>query len=97
VQASNGSRYSELAFESYMLVSYETFYDMWDVVTTCWLADQSFFQPPTTMNLAIDATLNNTQGCIKPAANGRAVQVVLNFSATGQQAFYDYVAAQFDR
>jgi hypothetical protein len=49
---------------------------MWDVVTTCWLADQSFFQRPTTLNLAIDATLDNTQGCIKPAANGRAVQVV---------------------
>jgi inosine-uridine nucleoside N-ribohydrolase len=30
VQARSGSRYSELAFESYMLVSYETFYDMWD-------------------------------------------------------------------
>jgi hypothetical protein len=49
------------------------------------------------MNLAINATLDNTQGCIKPAANGRAVQVVLNFSGTEQQAFYDYVAAQFNR
>ncbi len=97
VQASNGSRYSELAFESYMLVSYETFYDMWDVVTTCWLANRGFFQPPATMNLAIDATLSNTQGCIKQAAGGRGVQVVQNFSATGQQAFYDYVAAQLNR
>ena len=97
VQANNGSRYSELAFQSYMLVSYETFYDMWDVVTTCWLADQSFFEPPTTMKLAIDATLDNTQGCIKPAANGRDVQVVMNFSTNGQQAFYDYVAKQFNR
>lgn len=98
VQASNGSRYSELAFESYMLVSYETFYDMWDVVTTCWLADQSFFEPPKTMSLAIDATLSNTQGCIKPAADGREVQVVMNFSKDGgQQRFYDYVAKQFDR
>ena len=48
VQASNGSRYSELAFESYMLVSYETFYAMWDVVTTCWLTHPDFFDPPTT-------------------------------------------------
>lgn len=97
VQARAGSRYSELAFESYMLVSYETFYDMWDVVTTCWLASQSFFEPPTTMNLAIDATLDTTQGCIKPMPGGREVQVVLNFSPTGQQAFYDYVAEQFNR
>ena len=96
-QAQNGSRYSQLAYESYGLVSAETFYDMWDVVTTCWLANQGFFQPPATMNLAIDATLSNTQGCIKQAAGGRAVQVVQNFSATGQQAFYDYVAAQFNR
>jgi purine nucleosidase len=97
VQASNGSRYSELAFESYMLVSYETFYDMWDVVTTCWLADQSFFEPPTTMKLVIDATLDKTQGCISQSPTGREVQVVMNFSATGQQAFYDYVAQQFNR
>lgn len=97
VQANAGSRYSELAFESYMLVSYETFYDMWDVVTTCWLADQSFFAPPATMNLAIDTKLDATQGCIKPAPGGREVQVVQNFSPTGQQAFYDYVAAQFNR
>lgn len=97
-QAAQGSRYSLLAYESYKLVSAESFYDMWDVVTTCWLANQGFFEPPTTMNLAIDATLDSTQGCIKPATTGgRAVQVVLNFSATGQQAFYDYVAAQFNR
>ena len=57
----------------------------------------AFFQPPTTMSLATDATLNATQGCIKQVDCGREVQVVLNFSATGQQAFYDYVAAQFDR
>jgi purine nucleosidase len=86
--ASKGSRYSKLAFESYMLVSYETFYDMWDVVTTCWLANQDFLQLPTTISLAIDATLN-TEACIKQVECGRAVEVVLNFSETGQQAFYD--------
>lgn len=97
VQAKNGSRYSELAFESYMLVSYETFYDMWDVVTTCWLTHPEFFVPPATMKLAIDATLDATQGCIKQNPSGREVQVVLNFAEEGQQAFYDYVAAQFNR
>ena len=44
-----------------------------------------------------DATLDNTQGCIKQASGERAVQVVLDFSANGQQAFYDYVAGQFNR
>jgi len=97
VQAQGGSRYSELAFESYMLVTYETFYDMWDVVTTCWLTHPDFFEPPTPMSLAINPVLGNSEGCIKQVAGGRDVQVVLNFSANGQQAFYDYVAAQFNR
>ena len=96
-QAQNGSRYSELAYQSYKLVSAESFYDMWDVVTTCWIADQGFYAPPATMNLAIDATLDATQGCIKQAPGGRQVRVVQNFSARGQQAFYDYVAQQFNR
>lgn len=97
VQAHNGARYSELAFESYLLVSYETFYDMWDVVTTCWLTHPDFFQPPTTMNLAIDARLDGTQGCIKPAAGGREVGVVLDFAEGGREGFYEYVAGQFNR
>ena len=97
VQAQKGSRYSELAFESYMLVSYETFYDMWDVVTTCWLTHPEFFAPPSTMNLVIDATLDASQGRITQSDGGREVQVVLNFAEGGQQAFYAYVAAQFDR
>lgn len=97
VQAKAGSRYSELAFESYMLVTYETFYDMWDVVTTCWLTNPGFFDPPATMSLAINTALGDKEGCIKQVAGGREVQVVQNFSATGQQAFYDYVASQFDR
>ena len=96
-QAQNGSRYSELAYQSYSLVSAESFYDMWDVVTTCWLANQSFYESPSELYLGIDAELNKHQGCIRPVAGGRLVQVVLNFSATGQQAFYDYVANQFNR
>ena len=74
-----------------------TFYDMWDVVTTCWLASQAFFAPPSNLQLAIDAELDATQGCIKPVDNGRDVTVVLNFSNGGQQAFYGYVANQFNR
>lgn len=96
-QAKRGSRYSELAYQSYELVSAESFYDMWDVVTTCWLTHPDFFEPPTTMKLAIDASLDASQGCITRSDDGREVQVVLNFATGGQQAFYDYVAAQFDR
>ena len=96
-QAQSGSRYSELAYQSYQLVSAESFYDMWDVVTTCWLTNPGFFERPKTMRLAIDTALDDKQGCIAPIEGGREVQVVLKFSTDGQQAFYDYVAAQFNR
>jgi purine nucleosidase len=97
-QAAAGSRWSELAFQAYSLVAKESFYDMWDVVTTCWLANTGFFQPPSTLSLAIDTRLDTTQGCIKPVASGgREVSVVLNFASGGQAAFYDYVAGQFNR
>ena len=45
-QAAKGSRYSQLAYESYQLVAAEPFYDIWEVVTTCWLANQSSSSPP---------------------------------------------------
>jgi hypothetical protein len=72
---------------------------MWDVVTTCWLADDahSFFAPPTTLKLAIDVELDANQGAISQSENGREVQVVFSFSEGGQQRFYDYVAGQFNR
>jgi purine nucleosidase len=101
-QSQAGMRYSTLAHQSYELVCNEPFYDMWDVVTTCWLVDDQhrFFEPPTTMRLEIDVELDATQACIKrkKGRGGRAVQVVQNFAADGgQQRFYDYVAAQFNR
>ena len=102
-QSQAGMRYSMLAYQSYGLVSDQPFYDMWDVVTTCWLVNDQhrFFEPPTTMKLAIDAELNATQGCITPRKKGRGgreVQVVLNFAGDGgRQRFYDYVAGQFNR
>jgi purine nucleosidase len=99
-QSQAGMRLSTLAYQSYGLVSSEPFYDMWDVVTTCWLVNDQhrFFEAPTTMNLAIDVELNDRQGCLKPHAGGRQVQVLQNFARDGgQQRFYDYVAGQFNR
>lgn len=101
-QSQAGMRYSTLAYQSYGLVASEPFYDMWDVVTTCWLVNDQhkFFEPPTTMKLTIDVELNATQGCIKArkGRGGREVQVVLKFAPDGgQQRFYDYVASQFNR
>ena len=99
-QSRAGMAYSTLAYQSYELVASTPFYDMWDVVTTCWLVNDEhrFFEPPTTMHLAIDVELSGTQGCIEQRAGGREVQVLLNFAPDGgQQRFYDYVAGQFNR
>jgi len=99
-QSSAGRTLSTLAYESYGLVAKEPFYDMWDVVTTCWLVNDQhrFFEPPLTMFLDIDVELNESQGCLKPRPGGREVQVVTSFAADGgKQRFYDYVASQFNR
>lgn len=87
---------SKLAFESYLLVGWETFYDMWDVVTTCYLTRPDLFQPPTRMQLSIGTEFNESQGCLKEDEAGRAVDVIFNFSDDGS-AFYSYVLEQFKR
>ncbi|HKS27502.1 MAG TPA: nucleoside hydrolase [Pyrinomonadaceae bacterium] len=87
---------SALAFESYLLVGSEVFYDMWDVVTTCYLTRPDLFKKPTRMQLAIDTAFDDEQGCIKGKKKGRESSVVFNFSDDGS-AFYSYVLEQFNR
>lgn len=87
---------SALAFQSYLLVSWEVFYDMWDVVTTCYLTRPDLFKPPTRMTLGIDTEFDDTQGCISKKKNGRAVNVIFDFADDGS-AFYSYVLSQFKR
>lgn len=87
---------SALAYESYQLVGGETFYDLWDVVTTCYLTRPDLFQTPTGMALAIETEFDDHQGCLSEQSNGRACDVVFNFSDDGS-AFYSYVLEQFKR
>jgi purine nucleosidase len=87
---------SALGFESYLLVGWETFYDMWDVVTTCYLTRPDLFKAPTRMSLGIDTEFDDHQGCISKKKKGRAADVVFNFSDDGS-AFYEYVLGQFKR
>jgi purine nucleosidase len=98
-QARAGARWSQLAWESYQIVASETFYDMWDVVTTCWLAsdEQNFFEPPTPLRLVVGVELDRSQGCLREDPSGREVQVVFNFAKGGASRFYEYVAAQLNR
>lgn len=87
--------YSKLAYQSYELVASEAFYDMWDVVTTCYIPHPEFFAPPTPMKLSI-VTEDYWQGTLVPEpSNGRAVDVVMEL--TQPNAFYDYVLQQFRR
>ncbi|HEX8748479.1 MAG TPA: nucleoside hydrolase [Pyrinomonadaceae bacterium] len=93
---SGTARLSALAFESYLLVGSEVFYDMWDVVTTCYLTRPDLFKPPTRMSLAIETEFNERQGCLSAKKKGRNTSVVFNFSDDGS-AFYSYVLEQFNR
>ena len=86
--------YSRLAFESYRLVAAESFYDMWDVVTTCFIPHPEFFKPADTMSLSI-VTEGFMQGTLTQAEGGRAVQVLLDLAQPDK--FYGYVLDQFKR
>ena len=88
-------KYSKLAYESYEIVASEAFYDMWDVLTTCYIPHPKFFEPPTKMKLAIE-TSDYWQGTLyQDSDKGRTVDVVLNL--TNPNGFYKYVLEQFCR
>lgn len=92
----SSSSLSLLAFESYLLVGSEVFYDMWDVVTTCYLTRPDLFDPAQEMFLTINTEFDQTQGCIsRTTEGGRAVNVVLNFANNDSSGFYSYVLDQF--
>jgi purine nucleosidase len=91
---SKASRYSRLAYESYQLVAAESFYDMWDVVTTCYLTRPEFFDPPSAMKLSV-VTEGFYQGTLHQTDGGRKVDVILNLKDS--DGFYDYVLKQFNR
>ena len=86
--------YSKLAYQSYELVASEAFYDMWDVVTTCYIPHPEFFAEPTKMNLTIE-TEDYWQGTLAQAEGGREVEVLLELAKPHD--FYQYVLKQFRR
>lgn len=87
-------RTSNLAYQSYELVSGESFYDMWDVVTTCYIPHPEFFAEPEETRLAI-VTDGDQQGMLIRSDSGRKAQVVLDLK--DPDGFYDYVLGQFAR
>jgi purine nucleosidase len=87
--------YSNLAWQSYQFVATEAFYDMWDVTATVWLTRPELYQAATPMRLSVVTADAGMQGALVPAADGRAVDVVLAFE--DKAGFYTYVANQFAR
>jgi purine nucleosidase len=87
-------RYSDLVYQSYMLTSDEPFFEMWNTLTTSYVAHPEFFDDLETMKLEI-VIEGYDQGAIRQSAGGRQVEVVLNIA--DKDVFYDYVLEQFRR
>lgn len=87
-------RYSDLAVQSYALVSDEPFYDMWDVVTTCYISRPDLFEPPQQRNIEI-VTMGDKEGAMIPDNTMRPIDVIMKLK--DPDAYYDYVLQQFAR
>ncbi len=88
-------KYSNLAYQSYEIVADESFYDMWDVVTTSYIPHPEFFAKPSPMKLSI-VTEDYWQGTLfEDDSAGRDVSVV--FDLIDPDGFYSYVLEQFKR
>ncbi|WP_437935052.1 nucleoside hydrolase [Sorangium sp. So ce341] len=86
---------SNLAYQSYEIVASESFYDMWDVTATVWLARPEFYQPLETMTLAVVTEDAGMQGALIPDQRGRQIDCAKDFQDI--DAFYSYVLAQLAR
>ncbi|MFC4348609.1 nucleoside hydrolase [Kordiimonas lipolytica] len=87
-------RYSDLALQSYALVSDEPFYDMWDMVTTCYISRPDLFDEPQKMHIEI-VTSGDKEGAMIPNKAMREVDVIMKIKDT--DAYYQYVLDQFAR
>lgn len=91
VQAKQSS-ISNLAYQCYEIVASETFYDMWDVTATVWLARPALYAPLETTSLAVVTDDAGMQGALIPAKGGRVVEYASAFQDL--DGFYSYVLGQ---
>jgi purine nucleosidase len=92
-------RIARLAYDSYSLVSNEPFYDMWDVVTTCFVVRPDLFLPPRRLRVAVEVEWTSSQGALRVVPStqvGREADIVFNFVDDGTK-FYQFVTEQFSR
>ncbi|MFZ4481441.1 MAG: nucleoside hydrolase [Rhodoferax sp.] len=87
-------RYSNLVLGLYSLVEGQPYFEMWNSLTSVYLARPDIFDAPVSMRLVIE-TEGYMQGSITQNANGRQASVILNIK--DKNAFYDYVIAQLRR
>lgn len=88
--------YSELAFQSYNLITSltkanQSSYEMWDVLTTTYIARPDIFTRSSTLHLSV-VTDGKFQGALRKKPDGRKVKVMFEFD---KNEYYTYVLQQF--
>ena len=87
-------RYSRLVGGLYGLVEGQPYFEMWNSLTSVYLARPDIFAAPVPMKLTIE-TEGYMQGAITRDPKGRAVRAVM--SIKDKDAFYTYVLNQLKR
>jgi purine nucleosidase len=87
--------FSKLAYEAYLLVSGEKFYDMWNVCATVFLARPDLYAPPEKMPLEV-VQWGFEQGWLRKATTAKHKHNVY-LGLSNLNGFYDYVATQLAR
>ncbi len=88
--------YSKLAYESYSIITSltkanQSSYEMWDVLTTTYLARPDIYTKSSQLNLSV-VTSGKLQGALQKDPDGREVRVMLEFD---RDEYYEYVLEQF--
>ncbi len=86
--------YSNLVYSIYSLVQGQPYFEMWNTLTTSYVARPDLFESPISMNLSI-ITDGFEQGTIFQDPKGRKADVVLNMA--DKNGFYSYVLSQLKR
>jgi len=87
-------RFSSLVYGLYSLVEGQPYFEMWNSLTSVYLARPDIFDDPVPMNLTV-VTEGYMQGTVSQGQNGRAASVVLNIK--DKDAFYSYALNQLKR
>jgi len=90
---SSSHKYSELVYQMYSLITKlsknnRATYEMWDVLTTCYLGNPGLFDKPDVIKLKV-LTEGVDQGALLKSDSGREVNVILEMRDI--KGYYEYV------